>query len=180
MPVRPWKKISSKLIYKNKWLSLREDSVLTPEGKKGIYSVVEIASDFLFIAAVTDQKEIYLTRQFRYPIDAETWELPGGQIDNDKPATAAVRELEEETGYISRDLHKIGEIFADTGISGSLGHVFLAQKLEWTSDQLDTADGIIESQAFSIPAIHEMIISGKIKCPHSISAFYLAKTYLER
>lgn len=175
-----WKKLSSKQIYKNKWLSLREDSVLTPENKKGIYSVVEIASDFLFVVAVNNRNEIYLTKQYRYPVNTETWEIPGGQIDGDKPEKAALRELEEETGYSSQDLSKIGEIFADTGISNSLGHVFLAQKLKWVSDELDTADGIIETQAFSIPTIHEMIVSGNIKCPHSISAFYLAKSYLEK
>lgn len=174
-----WKTLSSKVIYKNKWLSLREDSVITPNGSDGIYSVIDLASDFLYVVAINQQKEIYLTEQYRYPIQQTSWELPAGQTDGEPIEIAARRELLEETGHSTKALTKIGEIFSDTGVFSGKGHIFVAEDIEKVTDELDPEDGITQAKPFSIPQIHDMIISGEIQCPHSISAFYLAKNYLE-
>ena len=64
----PWTKLDSKVIYRNPWLTLREDRVLRPDGEPGIYSVFEtrIATG---VVALTPVGEIYLVGQFRYATD---------------------------------------------------------------------------------------------------------------
>jgi len=60
-----WKKISSRVIYKNAWLKLREDKVVRPDGKNGIYGVVEFPPAS-FIVAFRANKDILLLNLFRY------------------------------------------------------------------------------------------------------------------
>lgn len=175
-----WKRLKSRQVYSNKWLSLREDTVVTPDGSNGIYSVVELANDFLYIVGTDAEGLIYLTKQYRYPVSEETWELPAGQTDGERPEAAAKRELMEETGLLSSRLTLLGRIYGDSGVMKNSGNVYLAENSKKTATQLDPIDGIISSQGFSVTEIHEMIIDGKIRCPHTISAFYLAKAYLEK
>lgn len=172
--------LDSKVVYKNKWLQLHEDSVITPASSKGIYSVLELTNDFLYIAAKNNQDKFYLIQQFRYPLKQNTWEFPAGQTDGEDPEKAAKRELREEAGVVTGELVKIGEIFEDTGVSNSKGHIFIAHKTEKITDQLDAIDGILQVKSFSFNEIHDMITGGEIRCSHTISTFYLAKSYLEK
>ena len=72
--------IESKIVYENKWMSVREDKILRTNGHEGIYGVVE-KNDFAVIAAIQDQ-QIYMVQQYRYPVEARFWELPQGEIAN--------------------------------------------------------------------------------------------------
>jgi ADP-ribose pyrophosphatase len=176
-----WKTLGTKIIYANKWLSLREDDVTMPNGEKGIYSMVELPHSFIHLIAVTNEDEFLLVEQYRYPLQQNTWEVvAGGMEDRESPEAAAKRELLEESGYTTDTFTKIGEIFADTSIIPTKGHVFIAENAKKVSNELDEVDGIIQVKAFPADTVHKMIIEGKIMCPHSISAFYLAKAYLER
>lgn len=67
---------ASKLVYKNRWMTVREDSIVRRNGTSGIYGVVEKA-DFAVIAAVRE-KSIYLVEQYRYPVRGRFWKIPQG------------------------------------------------------------------------------------------------------
>jgi hypothetical protein len=73
----PWKKLSSKTVYRNPWITVREDQVITPGGHPGIYGVVEtrVATG---VVALTDDQHIFLVGQYRYPLDVYSWEIPEG------------------------------------------------------------------------------------------------------
>ena len=78
MSVRnPWQRRSSKLIYSNPWITVREDDVITPGGSPGIYGVVETRLA-VGVVALTDDNQIYLVGQYRYPVDEYSWEIPEG------------------------------------------------------------------------------------------------------
>ncbi|MCB0338105.1 MAG: hypothetical protein KDD53_00810, partial [Bdellovibrionales bacterium] len=64
----PWKKLSDKIVYSNDWISVREDQVIRPDGKPGIYGVVSsrVATG---VVALTDQNDIHLIGQYRYPTE---------------------------------------------------------------------------------------------------------------
>ena len=68
--------VGTTVVYKNRWMTLREDAIVRSDGSTGRYSVVE-KPDFAVIAAVADG-EIYLVEQYRYALQQRCWELPQG------------------------------------------------------------------------------------------------------
>lgn len=174
-----WQTVDTKVPYQNKWLKIREDSVINPIGKPGIYGVVELANDVVYIVPVDSDGNFYLIQQFRYPIEKVTWEFPAGQTDGENPEIAARREFVEETGFTSSSLHKLGVIAVDTGFCKNMAHLFIAQELTKETEELDALDGIIKAKPFSFEEIRAMIMNGEIICPHTITAFYMASEYLK-
>jgi ADP-ribose pyrophosphatase len=126
----PWKRISTRLVYENAWIRVREDEVVTPTGKPGIYGVVEprIA---IGVVPLTDANEIYLVGQHRYPLDVYSWEIPEGGGEEGEPLlTTAERELREETGLIASSWEQLGgEIHVSNCHSSERGFLFTARGL---------------------------------------------------
>ena len=103
----PWKRLSSRSVYQNRWLSLREDQVELPDGRTTIYGVVT-CGDCVGILPFVDRDRVLLVRQYRYVAGRTTWEMPtGGMRSGESLEQAAQRELQEEaaTGQVgSRSL----------------------------------------------------------------------------
>jgi len=67
--------------------------------------------DWVNVIALTDDGRMVLVEQYRHGTDEVTLEIPGGAVDpGESPETAAVRELEEETGYRASELIEIGRV----------------------------------------------------------------------
>ncbi|MFA6467211.1 MAG: hypothetical protein WCV71_05140 [Patescibacteria group bacterium] len=56
----PWKKLSSKIVYQNHWIKVREDKVIRPDGSRGIYSVIDSKRGVMILPIVGDY--IYLVK----------------------------------------------------------------------------------------------------------------------
>lgn len=70
----PYKTIDSKIVYENPWIRVREDKIIRPDGKEGIYGVME-SNDSVMAVVLNDKKEIYLINAYSYPDQAWNWEL---------------------------------------------------------------------------------------------------------
>jgi 8-oxo-dGTP pyrophosphatase MutT (NUDIX family) len=126
----PWQTLNSRQVYDNAWISVREDSVLRPDGKQGIYGVVHFKNIAVGIIAIEDDS-IYLVGQYRYPLEQYSWEIPeGGCPAGEDPLDAAKRELEEETGLRAESWEKIGEAHLSNSVSDELAIWFLATGLK--------------------------------------------------
>src|SRR5687767_14311914 len=90
----PWKTLSSKPVYQNPWISLREDQVLNPKGGNGIYGVVSFKNKALGIIPLDDDNNTWLVGQYRYALNEYSWEIPmgGGPVETDY-LESAKREL---------------------------------------------------------------------------------------
>lgn len=126
----PWKTLSSRAVYENPWISLREDQVINPSGGKGIYGVVSFRNKAIGIVPVDDEGYTYLVGQYRYTINEYSWEIPeGGGPLNIEPLESARRELKEETGFSAEKWTNLGRLHTSNSVTDEEGFIFLAQGL---------------------------------------------------
>lgn len=127
----PWETLSSREIYQNPWVRLREDQVIRPDGAPGIYSVIEMRAATGVVALDADG-HVVLVGQYRYPTQRYSWEIiQGGAEPGEDPATAIARELREEGGLAARRWERLGEpVQLSNCVSDELGYLYLARDLE--------------------------------------------------
>jgi 8-oxo-dGTP pyrophosphatase MutT (NUDIX family) len=139
----PWKQLSTRLVYENPWIRVREDQVISPTGSSGIYGVVEcrIATG---IVALTEAQQVYMVGQYRYPTDTYSWEIPeGGGNEGETPLAAAQRELREEAGLVATDWQPLGgEIHLSNCFTSERGYLFLARGLSQGACQPDETEAL--------------------------------------
>lgn len=130
METNNWKTISRETTYENRWIRVEHRDVVTPAGSPGIYGVVHFKNKAIGIVPVDDEGFVYLVGQYRYPLDAYSWEIPegGGPIGED-PLAAARRELKEETGLTAERWQQIGRVHTSNSVTDEEGLIFLAQGL---------------------------------------------------
>lgn len=175
----PWKVVSSKIMYKNPWMRIREDAVITPMGTKGIYGVME-SNDSVMIVALNDKDELYLVRPFSYPDASWNWELPGGGGDKQHPVEASKRELEEETGILANTWEKLGKIRVCNGLMTEQMTVYIAHDLSFTGEKEVSTEQIDTAKFISMQEVDAMIARGEINDGQSITGIYLAQKWLEK
>jgi 8-oxo-dGTP pyrophosphatase MutT (NUDIX family) len=125
----PWKTLSTRPIYDNPWIGVREDAVVHPNGERGIYGVVHYKNTAVGILPVEDG-HVYLVGQYRYPLGKYSWEIPeGGCPEGEDTLAAARRELEEETGLCARRWRKLGEAYLSNSVSDELAVWYVATEL---------------------------------------------------
>lgn len=166
---------ASKVVYRNRWMTVREDKIVRPSGAEGIYGVVE-KRDFAVIAAI-EQGQVWLVEQFRYPVGGRYWELPQGSTEKSAvtPAELAAAELREETGVIARSMVHVGHLFAAHGYATQGYDVYLARDLERGEAQRDAEEEGLVAKAFDLRAVEEMMKSNVIKDATTVAAFGLLR-----
>ena len=176
----PYKTIASKIVYENPWIRVREDKIIGPNGKEGIYGVME-SNDSVMVIVLNNKKEVYLINAYSYPDQSWNWELPGGGDDGEDAIVASKRELIEETGIVAEEWTLLGKTRVCNGLMTERQSTYLARNLSMT-DKKDAADEAIVSQGkfYSLPEIHKMMQQGKINDSQSLAGLYLAEQWLDR
>ena len=166
---------SSTVVYKNRWMSLREDAIVRSDGSAGLYSVVE-KPDFAVIAAISEG-EIYLVEQYRYPVQRRFWELPQGSWEEQTvdPLVLARAELREETGLTAASMLHVGRLYLGYGYSTQAYDVFLATQLAQGETQLDAEELGLVAKAFKLEIVEEMIRNGQIMDATTVATFGLLR-----
>lgn len=160
----PWETRRSRTVYENRWISVREDEVVRPDGGEGIYGVVSVRHPAVFVVPVTDADEVVLVRMFRYTMDRETIEVPAGGTDGDDPLVAARRELREETGLEADSWQDLGPVWSLNGVATAPGRIYLARGLRPSEDAHEMAEeGITEVLTLPWSRVWEMVGSGAIE-----------------
>lgn len=176
----PWKTLSSRLIYTNPWISLREDQVIRPDGQPGIYSVVDtrIATG---VVALDSEQHVYLIGQFRYPINAYSWEIVEGGTESDEDAfETAKRELREEAGLVAASWKPLGpDVHLSNCFSSEVAKLYLARELSRVPMEPDGTE-VLQVRRLPLACALEMVESGEITDAMSVIGLSRAAALIQR
>jgi ADP-ribose pyrophosphatase len=157
-------------------MSIRQDKVLDPSGKKGKYSFVE-RGDAISIIAHDSDGGVFLLKEFRYPVQKTLWQLPAGHIEKGMSLLAnAKKELKEETGMTAKKWKKLGSFYIHSGLENTLLHVFLAGELnkeKLCMHNQEDNEQIEHLQKISLPKLKKMIRKNRIQCGWSLASLNL-------
>jgi len=172
--------LSSREIYRNPWLRLREDQIERSNGAQGIYGVVE-KDDCAVIIPIEDNT-IYLVEQFRYTIQQRALELPQGgwETADVDPEELARGELREETGLEAAHMTYLSTLWVAYGFTRQKLHVYLATGLAATARDPDPEEHDLVVRTTSIADFEQMLIEGTIQDVCTIAAWGLYRLWKER
>jgi 8-oxo-dGTP pyrophosphatase MutT (NUDIX family) len=170
----PWKTVSSKIVYDNPWIKVREDKVINPGGGDGIYGVVSFKNIAIGIVPVDEEGYTYLVGQYRYPLREYSWEIPegGGARDTDI-LDSAKRELKEETGFTANKWTNICRIHTSNSVTSEEGFIFLAEELTAGESELEETEDIVVKKIKLKEAV-EMVMDNRITDSLSIAGIMKA------
>lgn len=173
--------LASTVVYRNRWVSVREDRIRRADGKEGLYSVID-KPDFSLVVPESGGG-FHLVTQYRYPVQGRFWEFPQGTWDERPdvdPVQLARAELGEETGLRAGTMRHLGRTFAMSGLSSQGCNVFLATDLSRGERALEPEEVGLESRWFSEAEVWAMVDAGRIRDAQTIAALALLHRHRTR
>ena len=169
-----WKTLSTRGVYQNPWMRVREDLAQMPDGNQTIYGVVE-CSDAVGVLPLSDDGRVIMVRQYRYVFDENhRWEIPSGAAQpGESLEEAARRELCEEVGYDVRELEHLHTFYPDKSIMQEIAHLYIGRGLERVPASPDETE-FLEIKAFPFEQALQMALDSEIRDSMSVIALLVA------
>lgn len=171
--------LSSREVYRNPWLRVREDEIERSNGAKGIYGVVDKDDSALILPMEGDT--IYLVEQYRYTIGERALELPQGgwETADVDPEELARGELREETGLVAASMVYLGTLWIAYGFAKQKQYVYLATGLTRAETDPDPEEHDLVTKTATIAEFERMLLDGTIRDNCTLSAWGLYKVWHE-
>ena len=166
---------STRIVYENRWMRLREDRTERADGTPGLYAWVEKPPAAVIVPL--DAGHVWLVQQHRHPIAARFWEFPQGAWEDDPGASAedlARGELAEETGLRAAGIEHLGKLFFAYGITDQSFDVWRATGLEPGEQALEATEADLRVERFTVAEFEAMITDGRIRDAATVAAWHLA------
>ena len=170
MPPKPWPTRSSRLVYQNPWLRLREDIAEMPNGRQTVYGVVE-CGECVGVLPFVDADHVVMVRQYRYVFgENHRWEMPtGGMKPGETLEEAARRELREEIGYDARTLEPMASFYTSKSVVYEIAHLFIGRDLTPAASIPDETE-FLEVAVLPFQQVLDMVLASEIRDAMTIIA----------
>jgi len=157
----PWTQLTSRRIYTNTWMAVREDQVRLPDGRETIYGVVD-CGNCVGVLPFMDPDHVLLVGQYRYVAQRFTWEMPtGGVRAGESLEAAAQRELAEEAGHQAVRLTWLSTYHTSKSVMNETAHLYLGEELAPANHPPDETE-FIERRVFPFREVVEMVRRAEI------------------
>jgi len=157
----PWRTVSSRPVYTNPWIRLREDVAELPDGRTTRYGVVE-CRPCVGVLPFLDARTVVLVGQYRYVARAFCWEMPTGAMKpGEREEDAVQRELAEEAGYEAERLVKLCAFSSSKSVMDETANIYLAEGLRPAVREADPTE-FIEVRAFAFDEVVRMVEASEI------------------
>lgn len=179
--LKKWNILKSTLVINNYWCKVRQDEIELPNGKIIDDYFVSIRPDVALVLPITSNQEIVFVRQYRHGVGEVLLELPAGTFDpnQESPQAAAIRELQEETGYTAKKITPLSILYDNPVKDSNKIHLFIAEDvIEAGKQALDFTEEI-EVVLIPVKALTEKIINREISVAGTVAAIFLGLSFLE-
>jgi len=157
----PWRTLSSRPVYVNPWIRVREDIAEMPDGRRTLYGVIE-APPAIGVLPFVDDDTVVLVGQYRYVGRGFHWEIPTGAMTPGESETdTAQRELAEEAGYRAGRLEKLCTFDTSKSVLDETAHLYLATDLTRVAHEPDPTE-FIEVRTFPFADVLAMVLRSEI------------------
>ncbi len=168
--------LGSRIVYQNRWMTVREDEIRRPDGSNGIFGVVEKPDAAMIIPI--ENGRVHMVQQFKYAVGARFWEFPQGTWEQGSNYTIeelARGELREETGLVATQLEFLARIYIAYGFLNQPLHVFVATGLTQLDPQPEQEEQDIVRGSFTWSEFHNMVQAGQVADAHTLAALSLLR-----
>jgi ADP-ribose pyrophosphatase len=167
--------ISSESIFKGKVISLQVDQVRLPNGKTAAREIVKHPGAVAVLALLNDT--MIVVEQYRKALGHTLVEIPAGKLDpGEEPLAAALRELEEETGYRSDSVRFISSFATSPGFADEIIHLYVAENLITGEARLDE-DEFLDCEMITLEQAKQYMADQRISDAKTILAVYAWEVY---
>ncbi|GIV36714.1 MAG: hypothetical protein KatS3mg032_1093 [Cyclobacteriaceae bacterium] len=166
-----WKTLTSRTVYSNKWIELTEHEVINPSGTKGLYGKVHFKNKAIGIVPLDSRGNTWLVGQYRYTLQAWSWEIPeGGGPLTEEPLEAARRELQEETGLRAGKWSELLRLHTSNSVTDEEAIIFLAEELEEGNNNPEDTEADLLVKKIPLTEAIDMVMRGEITDSMSVAA----------
>ena len=174
----PWTVLNQRIVYDNKWIGLTEYDVLNPRGGKGIYGKVRYKNLAIGVLPLDREGNTWLVGQYRFVLNAYSWEIPEGGGDPAlPPVESARRELLEETGLVASDWSLLMEMHLSNSVGDEKGYMFLARGLEQREPEPEETEQLV-IRKLPFEEAFRMVERGEITDSMSVASILKVKLML--
>jgi ADP-ribose pyrophosphatase len=156
-----WRTLTTRDVYVNPWIRVREDIAALPDGRTTVYGVIEVPPA-VGVLPFLDERTVVLVGQYRYVARGFYWEMPtGGMKPGETEEAAAQRELSEEAGYEAARLMKLCSFYSSKSVLDEVAHLYLAEDLRPATRAGDDTE-FIEIRPFALDDVVRMVERSEI------------------
>jgi len=172
VPHQSWRLLESRPVSDHRIFRLRHDRYrVEPAGLERDFVVVD-SPDWVNVIPLTADGQVVLIRQYRHGVQRVTLEVPGGIVDpHESPETAAVRELQEETGYAPARVRLLGRVHPNPAFQNNSSYMYLAEDCRQIAEPQPEPFERIEVVLHPLASIPELIRTEEITHSLVINAF---------
>ncbi len=180
MNKKPWRSVESEVLADGP-VKIVHERLKTPEGDILDYYYQPRKTQVVFVLPLTENGTVLMIEQYRHPTGGFLLEIPAGKVEKGEDlASAARRELLEETGARAGELVPLPSFYPQPSFNAAIFNPFLAFNVTVVSEQQLESGELLKVVELPLPEVYRLLARGEIRDASSALTLHYAKAELAR